>query len=90
VGQPPLEGRVVYDWERKISDLYVEAAQELDETKRKALYVETQQLVQENLPFIHLVGQYSMVAVRNKIENVRYTVTGGALWNIEELEIVEN
>ncbi len=90
VGQPPLPGRVVYDWEQKISDLYVQAAQELDETKRKALYAQTQQLVQENLPFIHLIGQYSMVAVRNKIENVKYTVTGGVLWNINELRIAEN
>jgi len=86
-GQPALPGREVYDWEKRISDLYVKAAQELDETKRKALYAETQQLVQENLPFIHLVGQYSMSAVRNKVENVKYTALGGVLWNINELEL---
>jgi peptide/nickel transport system substrate-binding protein len=89
VGQPPLPGREVYDWEKKISDLYVKAAQELDEGKRKALYVQTQKLVQENLPFIHLVGQYSMSAVRNKVENVQYTALGGALWNIYELKLTE-
>ncbi len=89
-GAPPLPGREIYPWEQQISDLYVQAAQELDETKRKALYVQTQELVQENLPFIHLVGQYSMSAVRNKIENVKYTALGGTLWNIYELEIEQN
>ncbi|MGD1867356.1 MAG: ABC transporter substrate-binding protein [Phormidesmis sp.] len=85
-----LTGRQIYDWEQQISDLYVQAAQELDEEKRKALYFETQKLVQENLPFIHLVGQYSMSAVRNKIQNVEYTSLGGVLWNISELKIEEN
>ncbi|EDX87159.1 Bacterial extracellular solute-binding protein, family 5 [Synechococcus sp. PCC 7335] len=89
-GQPPLPGREVYPWEQQISDLYIQAAQELDETKRKALYTKTQELVQENLPFIHLVGQYSMSAVRDKIENVKYTALGGTLWNIYELEITQN
>ena len=89
-GQPPLPGRQVYDWEKQISDLYIKAAQELDEGKRKALYVETQKLVQENLPFIHLVGQYSMTAVRNRVENVKYTALGGVLWNINELKLTEN
>ena len=90
MGELQLTGRQVYDWEQKISDLYIQAAQELDEEKRKALYFETQRLVQENLPFIHLVGQYSMSAVRNKIENVEYTALGGTLWNIQELKITEN
>lgn len=90
VGQLTMEGREVYDWEQKISDLYIQAAQELDEDKRKALYIQTQQLVQENLPFIHLVGQYSMSAVRDKVENVEYTALGGVLWNLDRLEIAEN
>ncbi|MGC1218685.1 MAG: ABC transporter substrate-binding protein [Phormidesmis sp.] len=89
-GETALTGREVYPWEQQISDLYVRAAQELDEEKRKALYFETQRLVQENLPFIHLVGQYSMSAVRNKVENIEYTALGGTLWNISELKIVEN
>ncbi|MGB3294970.1 MAG: ABC transporter substrate-binding protein [Phormidesmis sp.] len=84
-----LPGQEVYDWEQDISDLYIRAAQALDEADRKALYGETQQLVQENLPFIHLVGQYSMTAVRNKIENVKYTALGGALWNINELKLTK-
>ncbi len=89
-GEMALTGRQVYPWEQQISDLYVRAAQELDEEKRKVLYFETQRLVQENLPFIHLVGQYSMSAVRDKVENIEYTALGGTLWNISELKIAEN
>lgn len=90
--QPPLPGREIAPWEQEISDLYIQAAQELDEDKRKALYARTQVLVQENLPFIHLVGQYSMWAVRNDVENIKPTAlagTIGPLWNIDELELVE-
>ncbi|MGB3769266.1 MAG: ABC transporter substrate-binding protein [Phormidesmis sp.] len=89
---PPLPGREVAGWEQELSDLYIQAAQELDETKRKALYARTQVLAQEYLPFIHLVGQYSMWAVRNDIENIRPTAlsgTLGPLWNVDELELVE-
>lgn len=89
MGKPPLPGREVYDWEKQISDLYIKAAQELDEPKRKALYAQTQRLVQTNLPFIHLVGQYSMAAVRNRVENVKYTALGGVTWNLNELELTE-
>lgn len=88
-GQPPLPGRVVAPWEQQISNLYIKAAQEMDEAKRKALYVETQKLVQTHLPFIHLIGQYSMAAVRNKVENVKYDAIGGVLWNISELKLTE-
>ncbi|MEM6452573.1 MAG: ABC transporter substrate-binding protein [Cyanobacteria bacterium P01_D01_bin.105] len=88
-GKSMLPGQEVYDWEKEISDLYVKAAQELDEDKRKAMYFETQDLVQEYLPFIHLIGQYSMSAVRDTVENVQYSVLGGTLWNIHELTIDE-
>jgi peptide/nickel transport system substrate-binding protein len=90
VDKPPLPGREVYAWEKQISDLYIKAAQELDEGKRKALYVQTQRLVQTHLPFIHLVGQYSMSAVRNRVENVKYTALGGVTWNLNELKLTEN
>ncbi|PZO12810.1 MAG: peptide ABC transporter substrate-binding protein [Leptolyngbya foveolarum] len=89
---PPLPGREIADWEQELSNLYVQAAQELDETKRKALYARTQILAQENLPFIHLVGQYSIWAVRNDIENIKPTAlagTLGPLWNVDELELAE-
>jgi peptide/nickel transport system substrate-binding protein len=86
-GQPPIQGWEVSDWERKISDLYIEGAQELDETKRKAIYAEAQKLVQEYLPFIYTIQSRSFSAVRNNVKNVKYSALGGSLWNIYELKI---
>ena len=86
-GQAPLEGWVAADWERQIADLYIQGAQAVDEEARKAIYFETQRLTQEYLPFTYLVNQLSMGAVRNKIEGVQYSALGGALWNLEELQI---
>ncbi|HEY9703247.1 MAG TPA: ABC transporter substrate-binding protein, partial [Allocoleopsis sp.] len=66
-------GRKIYDWEQKIADLYIQAAGELDEVKRKQIYGETQQITQENLPYIYLVNPFSLGAVRNKIKGIKYS-----------------
>ena len=84
-----LEGRVVADWEAEIGRLYIEAARELDEEKRKLIYAEVQQLISEKLPVIFLVNPYSLVAVRNNIESVENSALGGPFWNREELRITE-
>jgi peptide/nickel transport system substrate-binding protein len=86
-GEPPIPGREVADWERRISDLYIQGAQELDEAKRKAIYGEAQQLVQEYVPFIYLITPLSFVAVHDRVQNVKYSALGGALWNIAELQL---
>jgi peptide/nickel transport system substrate-binding protein len=88
-GRPPIQGRIIADWEAKIGDLYIEGARELDLEKRKKIYAETQQLAQEYLPLIYLVNPYSLSAVRNRIEGVEYSALGGAFWNLERLKIVE-
>ncbi|MDV3352585.1 ABC transporter substrate-binding protein [Leptothoe sp. ISB3NOV94-8A] len=87
-GQDPIEGREVADWEARIGQLYIKGAQELDEAKRREIYVEAQRIVQEQLPFIYLINQYSMAAIRNKVQNVKYSPLG-ALWNIYELSLAE-
>ncbi|MEA5582515.1 ABC transporter substrate-binding protein [Nodularia harveyana UHCC-0300] len=86
-GQKPIEGWEVAPWEAKIGELYIQAARELDEAKRKEIYAETQRITQENLPFIYLVNPYSLSAVRNKFEGIQYSVLGGAFWNIYEIKI---
>lgn len=88
-GQSPTVGWKATDWEQKIEDLYIQGAREFDETKRKAIYAETQQLSQEYLPFIHLFNSLALVAVRNTIENVKYSAIGSYNWNIYELKVVE-
>ena len=86
-GQDPLEGWQSADWEARIADLYVQAAQEIDDDKRFDLYKETQQLTQEYLPFIYLVNSLSLTAVRNTVKGIQYTAIGGAFWNIHELTV---
>ncbi|MDG2990315.1 ABC transporter substrate-binding protein [Candidatus Synechococcus calcipolaris G9] len=87
--QEPLVGREVADWEQRIGDLYIQGAQELDESQRKAIYAETQQLTQEYLPFIYLVNPYSLSAFRNHVTGVKPSGLGGPLWNISEIKIQE-
>jgi peptide/nickel transport system substrate-binding protein len=88
-GQPPIEGREVAPWEAEIGRLYIEGAQELDETKRKAIYAKTQQIAQEYLPYIHLFTPLSLTAVRDRVKNVKYSAYGGALWNLYEIKVVD-
>lgn len=86
-GEEPIEGRQVYDWEAEIGRLYIEGARTLDETQRKAIYAQSQILTQENLPFIYLVNPLTFSAVRDRIQPIKFSSIGGALWNLYELRI---
>lgn len=91
-GQSPLTGRKVADWEAEIGRLYIQGAQEFDEAKRQRIYAETQRLTQEYLPYIYLVNPLSLVAVRDRIQGVKYSALGsqaGTLWNRYELKVTE-
>ena len=88
-GEPPIKGWEVYDWERKIDDLYVKASQELDEAKRKEIYGETQQIIAEQVPFIYMVNPLTFEAVRDRVSGIRYSALGGGFWNLYELKIIE-
>jgi peptide/nickel transport system substrate-binding protein len=90
-GQEPLEGWEAAEWERRIADIYIQAAQEVDPEKRKELYFESQRITKEYLPFIYLVNPLNLGAVRNTIENVEYSgiVRPFALWNVPELKVSE-
>ncbi len=91
LGEEPLTGREIADWEAEIGRLYIEGSQELDEAKRKAIYAQTQRLTQEYLPFIHLVSPLSLVAVRDRIQGMEYSALGsqgGTLWDKYKLKVV--
>ncbi|RCJ28525.1 peptide ABC transporter substrate-binding protein [Nostoc minutum NIES-26] len=88
-GQKPIEGWEVSPWEAEINKLYIQAARELDEAKRKEIYAETQRITQENLPFIYLVNPLSLSAVRNRFEGIKFSALGGAFWNIHEIKITD-
>lgn len=85
-GIPPVDGRIVYDWEKEIENLYIEGARELDFEKRKVIYNKAQQVLSEYLPFIYLVNPYSLAAVRNCFDDIQFSALGGAFWNLEELK----
>ncbi|MDJ0775456.1 MAG: ABC transporter substrate-binding protein [Mastigocoleus sp. MO_167.B18] len=91
-GQEPLIGREVAPWEAEIGRLYTQAAQELDKAKRKEIYNETQRITQENLPFIYLVNPLTLAAVRDRIQNVKFSALGyqrGTMWNKYELKVAD-
>lgn len=83
----PRQRSLHTEWEKRIDEIFDAAAQELDETKRKVLYDEWQSIVAEELPMIFTVLAESIFAVRNKFENLKPTVYGGAFYNLEELWI---
>jgi len=84
----PITGWKATDWEKEIDELFREAAKEADESKRKQIYGEFQQIVAEQLPVFFLVNPISLQAVRNRVENVEYSAVSGLLWNIDELKLV--
>ncbi|MBW4453215.1 MAG: ABC transporter substrate-binding protein [Nostoc indistinguendum CM1-VF10] len=88
-GQKPIQGWEVAPWEAEIAKLYIQGARELDTTKRKEIYAQTQRITQENLPFIYLVNPLSMSAVRNRFEGIQYSALGGAFWNIHEIKVTD-
>ncbi|MCC5637921.1 ABC transporter substrate-binding protein [Nostoc sp. CHAB 5844] len=88
-GQKPIEGWEAAPWELEIGRLYIQATQEFDEAKVKEIYGKTQQITQENLPFIYLVNPLAMTAVRNHFEGINYSALGGAFWNIYEIKITK-
>ncbi len=88
-GEPPIAGWEVSDWEKEIDRLFDTGVRELDETKRKAIYAQFQQITQEQLPFIYLVNPLSFEAVRDRVENIKFSVLGGAFWNLYELQVAE-
>lgn len=85
-----LSDRQIADWEKAIEKLQIEGARELNQTKRKEIYDQFQEIVNEQLPFIYLVNPYSLYAARNKIEGIQYSALEGAFWNIEKLKIIIN
>ena len=86
-GKAQITNREVASWEKKIDELYIQAAQELDEEKRRQIYIETQKITQENLPCIYLVNSLSFSAIKNRVKGIDYSPINGPFWNLPELTI---
>lgn len=83
----PRQESPATQWEKRIDDIFNEAVQELDEKKRIALYHEFQHLAAEQVPLIYTILGSKVIAVRNRLGNVKPTPIGGVLHNIEEIYI---
>ena len=57
-------------WEARIDTIFTQAAQEMDRSKRKALYDEWQRIYSEEVPYIILVSKLRLFAVRNRFGNI--------------------
>ena len=86
-GEPPIQNWQASDWEREIDSLFTAGVQELDESKRKQIYGRFQQIVAEQVPFFYLVNSLSLEAVRDRVENIKFSALGGAFWNLYELKV---
>ena len=86
---PPIQGWQVSDWEKAIDRLFTLGVKELDETKRREIYNQFQQIVQEQVPFFYLVNSLALEAARDRVQNFKFTALGGAFWNVHELEVRE-
>ncbi|NER97780.1 MAG: ABC transporter substrate-binding protein [Symploca sp. SIO1B1] len=89
-GEPPILDWVASDWEREIDRLFLAGAKELDEGQRQVIYSQFQQIVAEQLPVFCLVTPLSLQAVRDRLQNIKYSALGGTFWNLYELQVRED
>ncbi len=88
-GEPRMKNWQVSDWEQEIDRLFMAGYQTIYENQRREIYGEFQQIVAEQLPIFFLVNPLSFQAIRNRIDNLKFSAIGGAFWNIDELKIEE-
>ncbi len=79
-----------YEWEKEIDYLFEIGTKYLNPIERKKIYDKWQEIVNNYLPLIYTANSNVIYAVRNKFENLKISVYGGVLHNIEEIKIKEN
>lgn len=72
-------------WETEIDRIFSEAVRLINFKDRKVLYDQFQEIAYNNLPFIYLVSPFRILAFQNQLGNVRPTVYGGVLHNLESI-----
>lgn len=75
-------------WEKQLDSLVSAGVQIPDTAVRKVVYDRIQEIVHRERPYVYLGHPESMVAVRNKFGNIKPTVLGGALHNIDEIYLL--
>ena len=85
-GQPEIKDYAPKPFEVEIDRLFREGAREFEPAKRRKIYSEFQQLIQEELPIIHLVNDRAFMVIRKDIQGLNYNgLPFWGLWNIDEV-----
>jgi peptide/nickel transport system substrate-binding protein len=66
----PEEKTPSLDWEKRIDEIYRDTIQELDKSKRKAMFREWLQIIHEEQPLVYLTVPERVGAVRNRFGNL--------------------
>jgi len=83
----PRQTTPATEWERQIDELFEKGVEELDRTERKIIYDEWQRIIADEVPLVYTVIPKRLSAVNNRLGNIKPTVLGGVLHNIEEIYI---
>ena len=75
-------------WEKRLDEIYNQAAEELDENKRKNLYDEFQEIAADQVPMIYTVLGANIYAIRNRFGNLKPSPYAGAFYNIDEIYVM--
>lgn len=73
------------DWEVEIDKIFNDATKVVEFEKRKKLYDRFQEIAYEQLPFIYLTSPIRITAYQNTLGNVRPTIYGGVIYNLESI-----
>lgn len=73
------------DWEIEIDQIFNQATKLVDFNDRKKLYDRFQEIVYNELPFIYLVSPLRIIGVQKTLGNIRPTIYGGVIYNLESI-----
>ena len=80
-------GKDLFDFERKIDEIFDRGASELEFEKRKIYYDKYQEILADECPMVYLYSPVRLIAIRNRVGNVYPTILGGMVHNTAELYI---
>jgi len=83
----PLQKEPQTSWEKEIDDLFDRGVVELDFAKRKHIYDRWQLIAARQLPLIYTVTPLSIYGVNTRLHNVKPSLYGGVLHNVEEISL---
>ncbi len=77
-----------FAWEKRIDEIFDTGIQEMDKTKRKAIYREWVQIARDQQPFVYLTVAEQVAAVRNRFGNIFPGEVGGVFHNEDEIFVL--